>query len=55
MSTKEADEVVQKQEFEKNKQTFFGMTKDQTFTKAKPEESYDDALKVFYGVEPPKN
>lgn len=31
------------------------MNKNQTFTKSGPEETYDDALKVFYGVEEPKN
>jgi hypothetical protein len=31
------------------------VNKDQTFSKSKPEESYDDALKVFYAVEDPKN
>ncbi len=50
VDSSEADEVVQKQQFEKNKQAFFGVNKDQTFSKAKPEETFDDALKVFYGV-----
>jgi hypothetical protein len=45
---------VQNSEFEKAKETFFGV-KDCTITKPPPEESYDDALKVFYGIEEPKN
>ena len=31
------------------------MNNEKTFSKQKPDETYDDALKVFYGVEEPKD
>eukprot|EP00347_Sterkiella_histriomuscorum_P019509 403341360 len=36
VSTKEADDVVQNQQFEKNKSTFFGVTNDKTIRAKKP-------------------
>lgn len=47
--------MVQQQQFEKNKGVFFGVTNDKTFTSQKPAQSEHDALKVFYGVEEPRN
>lgn len=34
---------------------FFGVTNDKTFSNSKPSQTEEDALKVFYGVEEPKN
>lgn len=54
MNTAEADEVVQQTQFDSNKNAFYGVSQGQTFTKSAPQQSEEDALKVFYGMEEKK-
>jgi hypothetical protein len=47
----EADEVVQGTQYDANKDAFFGVHHGQTFTKSAAQQSEEDAMKVFYGLE----
>jgi hypothetical protein len=49
--TSQGDEVVQNQQFEKNKAAFFNVQGGTTQKSQVQGQSEEDALKVFYGVE----
>ena len=55
MNAAEADEVVQQTHYDTNKNAFFGVNHGQTFTKSAAQQSEEDAMKVFYGLEDKKN
>ena len=47
--------MVQSTQYDANKNAFYGVSQGQTFTKSAAQQSEDDALKVFYGLEDKKN
>ena len=51
VNTKEADSIIQDQQFEQNKKVFFGVGSERGSMVPAAQQSEDQALAVFYGAE----
>ena len=51
----DGDAEVKQQQFERNKDAFYGVNKDYMTMRSKANQSEEDAMKVFFGVEEKQN